>query len=319
MQGGIISPEIDDNGEVIPPGGLDMGNGTTLEKFLRWSMREYPAQHYGLVLWDHGDGPFSIIGDEGFIRSTCNGLQIWEIRDACQTVLNEHPETGRLDFIGFDACLMGWLEITYCLRNVCKATIGSEMLEPGSGWKYNIPLNYLKDNIATCTNEQLCTQIVNSYLATAGADATLAAASTDLTVSNVIPALNTFAQELINVTPTRKNDIKSIRTTVGRWGAYCDESHVRDIGYFASLVTGGSFPSSLINAASELDLQIENAMIAHGHNGSGSGCPFDESGWQIWFPTNYDNSDNSQKRSDYQNLGFTATQWDEFLSVYDNY
>ena len=35
---------------------MNMGDHETLAAFATWAMGEYPAEHYALILWDHGDG-----------------------------------------------------------------------------------------------------------------------------------------------------------------------------------------------------------------------------------------------------------------------
>ena len=317
----IISPEVDDGGAVIPPGGLVMGDEQTLEKFLRWAMTEYPAQHYALDLWDHGDGPFGITPQEtGFIRSCCNGLSIWEIRDACTAVLAEHPEIGKLDFIGFDACLMAWIETAYCLRNVSKSTLGSEMTEPGDGWFYTTPLQYILDNIATCDYKALCQQIVTAYLdgTSIWDDCTLSASDNEMLVNNVVPILNEFAVELKNELGSNYSTIYNCWEQCGDWGAYCWEYDVKDLGYFCQLIEGKSnLPSSLRNKATNLRNAIAAAMIARGHTGSGlDACPWKETGWQIWFTDIWFDSWNESRRADYGRLEFTQTSWDEFLQAF---
>jgi hypothetical protein len=37
-------------------GELNMGDGKTLEEFVRWGVATYPAERYMLIIWDHGDG-----------------------------------------------------------------------------------------------------------------------------------------------------------------------------------------------------------------------------------------------------------------------
>jgi hypothetical protein len=314
----IISPEIDDHGEVIPPGGLVMGDQQTVEKFLRWGMSNYPAEKYSVEFWDHGDGPFGIVEEDMLVKSCCNGLSIWEIRDACQTILNEHPEVDKFEFIGFDACLMAWMETAYCLRNVTRATVGSEMLEPATGWKYYSILNYLNENYDTCTYEDITAKIVETYLNIPGNGTTLSAVRSETLVNNVIPALNTLSQELMNSLSDNRSAIGACRTNCGSWGAYCDESHAKDAGYLAQLMSEASLPQSVKDAAYNLVMEIDGAMIAHGHTASGEGaCPNEETGMQIWFPSSYWSDSNSSKRSDYQKLDFTDTLWDDFLAAYD--
>ena len=53
----IISTELDDNGSVIPENDeLWMNEAENLANFVNWTVDNYPAQHYLLVIWDHGKG-----------------------------------------------------------------------------------------------------------------------------------------------------------------------------------------------------------------------------------------------------------------------
>lgn len=315
----IISPEVDDFGAVIPSGGLVMGSEMTVEKFLRWGMETYPARNYGLTFWDHGNGPFGIVPDNMLVKSCCNGLSIWEIRDACKTVLNEHPEVDKFEFLGFDACLMAWIETAYCLREVTGITIGSELLEPATGWNYNSPIELMNETSDTITGDIIAEDIVTKYLVGAYDGKTLSAVSTDVLVDNVIPALNDFAIELVNALPSSRSAIANCRTQCDEWGAYCDEGYVKDLGYLAELIGNASVPQTLSDSAFVLIDEIENSMVAHGHSGAGSSpCPYAETGMQIWFPSGYWSGYNDDKRVDYQRLEFTDTLWDEFLDEYDD-
>lgn len=315
----LVSPTVDDEGAVIPPSGdVDMGDGQTLEKFLRWGVQNFPADHYGLDLWDHGDGPFSVVPTPAFIRSCCNGLQIWEIRDAVNAILTENPGIGRFDFIGFDACLMAWIETGYCLRNVTEVTLASEMTEPGAGWAYANPMNYLRNNVGNTNVEEFASVLVDSYLAATGDGDTLGAWRSDDLINIVTPCVNTFATELTNALGANKSAITQCLDNAGYWGAYCWEYDVTDFGYFAELIKNKtSLPTSLRNSATDLINAIEASMVTHGVNGSGTGCPYSESGWQVWFPEAYSSWDNDQRRDDYDNLEFSSTGWDEFLAAYE--
>jgi hypothetical protein len=317
----IVSIEIDDGGEVIPPGGVDMGSGQTLEKFLRWSINHYPARHYGLILWDHGNGPFSFL--DTVVKSCCNGLQVWEIRDACSTVLSENPQMNRFDWIGFDCCLMGYIEIAYCLRNVTDITIGSEMVEPAPGWNYYPWVDRMTRESDTITGEEMSYEIVADYLIGSGGiyEKTLTAIRSDDLVNNVIPALDNFATALMNgIDQGKKSTISTCRTDCGKWGAFCDEGFIKDLGYFAELCSAKTSLSQDIRDTADILIQeIENSIILHGHTGDdASACPYMETGLQIWLPSAYWSSDNTNKRSDYQNLEFTDTQWDEFLAAFSS-
>jgi len=46
----------------------------------------------------------------------------------------------QMDIIGFDACLMSMYEVASILSPFSKTLLGSELLEPGHGWDYSVPL-----------------------------------------------------------------------------------------------------------------------------------------------------------------------------------
>src|SRR5204862_7720054 len=42
-----------------------------------------------------------------------------------------------LDLLGFDACLMGMVEVAFQLRGTARVLVGSQLVEPGDGWSYS--------------------------------------------------------------------------------------------------------------------------------------------------------------------------------------
>src|SRR6267378_4248907 len=46
----------------------DMGSEKTLSEFISWSMKQYPANHYMLVIWNHGQGFRLLLGRPGSAR-----------------------------------------------------------------------------------------------------------------------------------------------------------------------------------------------------------------------------------------------------------
>lgn len=105
----------------------NMGDAATLAAFLRWAMSEVSAEHYGLILWNHGSG-------------SINGVCFDELNDNDSLSLTELDEAladiPKLDFIGFDACLMATYETAATLSGHADYLIASEETEPGSGWDY---------------------------------------------------------------------------------------------------------------------------------------------------------------------------------------
>ena len=111
----------------------DMGAASTLAEFINYCTDNFPASHYGLVLWDHGAGPLWGYGSDELFDN--DSLLLEELRDAMdQTVFSGDR---KLDFVGFDACLMGSIESASLWKDYAHYLVGSEELESGRGWDYS--------------------------------------------------------------------------------------------------------------------------------------------------------------------------------------
>ncbi|MBR6898077.1 MAG: leucine-rich repeat protein [Lachnospiraceae bacterium] len=111
----------------------DMGAPETLRSFVNFATEMYPAQHYALIMWDHGGGPLWGFGCDELFGG--DGLLLSEMKDAMNgTIFAGAPQ---LDFVGFDACLMGNIETMTAWSDYADYYIGSEELEPGDGWDYH--------------------------------------------------------------------------------------------------------------------------------------------------------------------------------------
>ena len=111
----------------------DMGAAGTLAEFINYCTTNYPARHYGLVLWDHGAGPLWGYGSDELFGN--DSLLLEELQGA----MEQTPFTGdkKLDFVGFDACLMGSIESAKLWKDYAQYMVGSEELESGRGWDYS--------------------------------------------------------------------------------------------------------------------------------------------------------------------------------------
>ncbi len=111
---------------------VSMGAAGTFADFLRFARENYPAKHYGLVLWDHGAGPVWGYGNDELHDGDM--LMLSELKEAMEAVNGE--EAIHFDWVGFDACLMASLETMEVFAPYTDYFIGSEEMEPGSGWDY---------------------------------------------------------------------------------------------------------------------------------------------------------------------------------------
>ena len=65
----------------------NMGEGATLERFLKWAPAKFPAEHYLLVLWGHGYGL-------GFGRDHGDPLTLNELTAALKTFRETRAQLG---------------------------------------------------------------------------------------------------------------------------------------------------------------------------------------------------------------------------------
>lgn len=201
---------------------LSMGDPDTLSTLVRFGYTEYPAEKYALVLWDHGGGP---------VRGCCSdtlfhdGLSLQELQQA----LEQSPAAGqKLEWIGFDACLMASLEIASTVSAYAKYMIASEETEPGSGWDYR----FLKGVEQDASGAETGRRIVDHYFDS------LAAYPDDLTLScidlNQIPrlctAVNTVYDNLTSdMSQDTLPDYSSARSAARSFGRSADSASDFDL------------------------------------------------------------------------------------------
>lgn len=112
----------------------NMCDPQTLTDYLDYCANEYPAESYALILWDHGGGPLG-----GYGRDTQFDDKSMEVREIAQALEDSSisREGRKLSWLGFDACLMGSLEVAHAMSPYAEYMIASEEVEPGMGWDYS--------------------------------------------------------------------------------------------------------------------------------------------------------------------------------------
>lgn len=190
----ISSPVIEYLGE------KNMGDPATLNQFVNWCISNYPAEHYFLILWDHGAGwqkavsgilesasnldgksPTGGASGEAFVVSPATRVSPLPpslftqsgFKYACEDMTDNdklyNHETqsalsgvGKLDIIGYDACVMAMVETAYQLRDEAFYMVASEENEPGDGWPYDDLLSWMTAN-PTFSAAQVCSVTVLTY------------------------------------------------------------------------------------------------------------------------------------------------------------
>ena len=121
-----------------------MSDPETLKAFINYSVENYPAEKYDIILWDHGGGPTNGFGVDEHSEDG-NPMTMPDIVDALSdnAVIDS---VGKFDFIDFDACLMNSVEYNVALAPLTDYYIASPETEPGYGQSYEGWLNMLGKN-----------------------------------------------------------------------------------------------------------------------------------------------------------------------------
>lgn len=299
-QGGVTV--LDELGEV------DMGDWRTLADFGAWAVQKYPAEHYALVLWDHGDGWRSTSGPAGyrtFSTDDTNGTFISVAQGGLAAALAgiTAKSGARLDVVGFDACLMATWEVAEVASPYAHLLIGSEDLEPAGGWLYDLVLNALVQTPEQSA-EQLAAAIIDPYLAASGQNSTMSATRVD-DLASLEGALNTLATLL----RARPSDWAAVEAA--RLGAQMinNSDELRDVRGFAERLAADPLVASDVrNAAGALATQLAALTVRAGAQPALAGAL----GLSIYFPGRgtgtYDVDYNASGA-----VWSVRTTWDEFL------
>ncbi len=136
----------------------NMADGETMKYFLNYVSENYDSDRYILILWDHGGGPlYGVCWDE---NHNPDSLSMEELVLA----LKESPFAERgLDLIGFDACLMGSVEVAWMLSPYADYMVASEDMEPGGGWNYKFLYGLEEDDSPAETGKRIVDCYYDSF------------------------------------------------------------------------------------------------------------------------------------------------------------
>ncbi|GAB4459213.1 MAG: hypothetical protein Kow0031_39330 [Anaerolineae bacterium] len=164
--GAVNSEEVMDLGEV------NMADRDTLVDFVTWAAETYPADKHVLILSDHGmgwPGGWSDPDPGGIGRHDIplaqffeDNLYLMEIDEALGDA-REAAGIDKFEIVGFDACLMGHLEVAAAIAPHANYMLSSQEVEPGIGWAYAAFLEQLTTN-PEMDGAELATAIVDTYI-----------------------------------------------------------------------------------------------------------------------------------------------------------
>lgn len=256
------------------------GSPAALRSFVQWATTAAPADHYALVLWDHGGGL------RGFNYDKSDGLlPDWLTPTEVTTALAGLP---RMEVVAFDACFMASAEVAYSYRGLTDVVVGSQDVIPGSGFDYAAAFATLATNPAGATAEILATGLVQSYArqyGSAGSGSTLSAVRT-AGLSPLIDALAQFGSVVAASSPTDRAQLTTLaaRTLLPN-PAVLDQ---RDLGgFFTRVASQGTLDDALEAAARSVLSCLDDALLSRTSDDRGS------SGLSVYLPVMQDGGQTS--------------------------
>lgn len=305
---------------------LNHDDPRVLAEFIRWAVKKYPADRYGLVFWDHGGQWEGYGGDEqdGTVEEP-KGMSMAAIRSA---VLGVMKSTGikKWDFITFDTCLMGGIEVLADFADLTDLFIACPEIDYGDGWNYGPVFKWLRDRPDVAMREfgVMEAALWKELHFTRENDADRALAAHCVYDMTVFPAMRTafsgFAAALsasyapTNLAIPRQRRL-SIEYSLGDLDSLGEPTDYIDLGMFAGrFAADPKSPEPLRKSAKALVDAIEKMVLAKVLGSEKSGAL----GLSVWYPVD-ERGDADDKFSAYEKLSFSSqTPWPQFLKkVYE--
>ena len=306
---------------VMDLGKVDMGSGDALADFVKWSMQTYPAAHYALVIWDHGQGwrfftavtlhePAQLKAYKGLREDLADQVKIEdrvslpldEVVHGTVRYVSIDEDTGnklynrdiadslrklgkdKLDVIGFDACLMSMVETGYALRDVARVMAASQELEPGDGWDYERVLSQLTlhpDMDEKAVGKVIVDAYQQAYQGVPRTATTMAA--TDLgALGGLADSVSAFSDELARSIKTDLETIKKSRAACLTYAPGYGLPYI-DLERFADQVATATGDEELKKKARAVSDAVAKAVYANYASPSRQG-KFGSRGLSIYFP-----------------------------------
>jgi len=290
---------------------VNMGHPDTLKDFVNWTISNYPANHYSLVLWDHG------AGFVGLCYDYTNGYDSLTLPELSQA-LSGLPAI--MDVVLFDACSMAMMEAAYQIKDCANVLVAPE----GVGWApapYDNYLSSLTGNPSILPSA-FATDVVTKYIEwcipqSFADNATISAI--DLTaIAGLMAAIDDFALKLKANDILYHEQISLARSlTAGYIGPFSGQSgYYIDLYRLAERIHNNVLDDARLrdeeirDAADQMMATLASLVIAHAHKERP-----DSHSLSIFFP------DSKVKYNQYGVLYEETscakdTLWDEFVTYY---
>ncbi|MGA2497793.1 MAG: clostripain-related cysteine peptidase [Tepidisphaeraceae bacterium] len=273
-------------------GEKDMSNPQTLSDFINWGVATLPAQHYALVIWDHGAAIYGACYDD----TTNNGVGM--SLPAMRQVLTASP--AHISVLGFDACMMATAEVLDAVAPSVDYLAASEETEGADGWNYT----RLAQDLAGMTDPR---SFASTITQSARSNSELDTFSTVQASGNPLDAAITgFVSAVLNTATS--SDYTNLDAARAASASY-DYSFMHDLGSFMQNVQAYVSNGSIKTAANTVLAALANAVVNNYSDPAKGGT-----GLTIYLPAPEDGIDPT-----YGNLPFAQqTGWLQYLQAVRN-
>ncbi len=248
-------------------GQLDCTSSDTLSEFVDYCKKEYPADRYMFIFWDHGGGPVY-----GF------GYDEWQSEDSALTIAEmakafSQNSDVNFDIIGMDCCIMANLETCYALSPYCKYTLLSEDFESEIGWSYSDWMKQFEETPTMSTpllGKYIVDSIIESNETSFYGDSSCVSLFNESRISNLFDAWKIYAYQ--NEKVLMSKDYSTEHHSKGRGGAKLfdmwesDSSNVTLSDYYISdMLALVESVDSTSDAAKNLISALKASVAYYGH------------------------------------------------------
>ena len=298
----------------------NMGSSSTLQSFLTWGLQTYPAQRTSLILWNHGGAMRGVCYDENYSKG--DPLTNSEVKTALSNTFTAvgRSTSDKLEWIGYDACLMQVQDVAEFDSQYFKYMVASEESEAGAGWDYD---TWIDDAYAKKSTQTILNAIVDGFIADTNkqyqqnnwgpSDQTLS--WLDLSYMSAYKTAWENMASALNKLSINKTTFQNMMKNVKYYGTDDDSEGYSYFGVFDAydtLTKIGSNYSSISTQVNAAKTAFNN-LVKYSKKGSGAGNSY---GMCCFFPMKDNSGYTCNTSSVYTESQTNFTNWRTFVLAY---
>jgi hypothetical protein len=290
---------------------VDMGDYKKLVEFVDWGVKNYPARHYMIAIWNHGSGWHKLTRDNSRDISYDDNTNHHITTEELAVAMAESAKIigHKVDVYGSDACLMAMVEVGAEMKDSVDYMVGSEETEPGYGWPYNTWMKRwtAKPNATPAeVSKYLSQEYVKAYDGGiyGNQDVTFSAMNLN-NISSLVDAVKNLRASLVALPAA---DLAASKTAVNGATSYY-YSDYKDLGVFVDKLESAktSLNTKLLSNVKD---NLKSVVVDSGATGYLS----ESQGVSIWLPTY--KSDLTEYGDRYSKLKFNqSSDWLKYLNL----